>query len=293
MSINRQYKDRLFRSLFGDEKRKENTLALYNALNGTNYKNIDDLKLTTIDDVIYMGMKNDVSFVIYSDLALFEQQSTYNPNMPIRGFMYGGKLFSKFIEQNNLNIYSSKLVSLPSPHYYVFYNGNEKHMDIEELKLSDAFENFKEQGKYEWTATMININYGHNCELMEKCQPLREYSLFVYKIKQYKERGYTLEEAVDKAVEECIEEGVLTDYLNVHKAEVLDMVITEYNEQKTMRALACENQKIGEEIGQRLGEEKMAKLLEKLYKENRDEEAKLAIHNIEIRKRLYKELEIE
>lgn len=285
MNINKQHKDRLFKNLFGDERRKENTLALYNALNGTQYEDTDALEITTIDDAIYMGMKNDVAFIVYSDMSLYEQQSTFNPNMPVRGLMYAGKLYSKYIEQNDLNIYGSKSVKLPSPHYYVFYNGEQKHNDVEELKLSDTFENFKDLGKYEWTAVMLNINYGHNKELMEKCQPLQEYSILVSKIRKYKKTEDSFENAVNRAVDECIEEGVLADYLRIHKAEVLDMVITEYDEEKTMKAIARDHEEIGEE--------KMAALISKLYELGRGEEAKLAAQDVEVRKKLYKEFGIE
>lgn len=221
---------------------------------------MDDLELKTIDDAIYMGMKNDIAFIIYNDLSLYEHQSTYNPNMPIRGFMYAGQLYSKYIEQNDLNIYSSTQQKLPSPHYYIFYNGTDKHKDVEELKLSDAFEDFEDYGKFEWTAVMLNINYGHNKELLEKCRPLMEYSILVSKIRKYTESESTLEQAVNRAVDECIGEGVMADYLIGHKAEVTDMVLTEYNEEKTMKAFAKEyladGEKIGEERGIKIGEKR-------------------------------------
>lgn len=160
------------------------------------------------------------------------------------------------------------VVKLPSPHYYVFYNGEQEHDDVEELKLSYAFENFKDSGKYEWTALMLNINYGHNRELMQKCNPLHEYSILVSKIKEYKKTEGILENAVKRAVDECIEEGVLADYLRIHKAEVLDMVITEYDEEKTMKTIARDHEKIGEERGKKTTTIKIAK---KLIKEDVDE----------------------
>ena len=133
--INREHKDRLFRLIFGKEEYKQNLLELYNALNDTSYNNLDDLKITTIEDVVYMGMKNDVSMLIHSRMTLFEHQSTYNPNMPIRGFMYAARLF---------------------------YNGDEEHEDEEILCLSDAFETIEGIEGYEWTARMLNINYRRN-----------------------------------------------------------------------------------------------------------------------------------
>ena len=114
-SINREYKDRLFRFLFGAEEMKENMLLLYNALNSTDYTDADSIKVYTIEDILYLEMKNDVAIIFDSYLHLWEQQSTYNPNMPIRGLMYFGKLYSKYIEENNLNIYGKKLCKIPTP----------------------------------------------------------------------------------------------------------------------------------------------------------------------------------
>ena len=95
--INRRYKDRLFYALFGSEERKRLTLELYNAINQTDYDNPDDLQLNTIEDVVYMGMKNDVSFLLASDLNMYEQQSTWNPNMPLRCFLYAAHALEKYL----------------------------------------------------------------------------------------------------------------------------------------------------------------------------------------------------
>ena len=123
VSVNRKYKDRVFCMLFGNEENKKNILSLYNALNNTNYTNETDIEITTIEDAVYIKMKNDVSFLVDSYLSLWEQQSTFNPNMPIRGLMYYGNLYNSYIEEHSLNIYGSTLVKLPTPQYIVFYNG--------------------------------------------------------------------------------------------------------------------------------------------------------------------------
>ena len=228
--INKKHKDRLFQKLFGDEKYKDNLLSLYNALNGTDYHNIEDLTITTIEDVIYMGMKNDVSCIIDDYLSLHEHQSTYNPNMPLRGMMYFGKLYDKYVKENDLDIYSDRLLKLPTPKYFVLYNGTDEKEDKILLKLSDAFIHPVDAGEFEWTATMLNINYGHNETIMNACQTLREYSIFVSKIQILRKKGNDVEKAVNKAVEDCIQEGILAEYLKAHKAEVIDVCITEYNE---------------------------------------------------------------
>ena len=179
---NNKYKDSLFRFIFGREEYKHNLLDLYNALNNSDYKNIDELEINTLDNVIYMRMKNDVSFVLDSQMVLLEHQSTYNPNMPLRGFLYFAKLYeTRLVTKMNLkSIYYPKLIKIPSPQYIVFYNGSDKDIgESIELKLSDAFEDKNKTKGYEWTAKMININYGKNKDLLLKCKILGEYSYFV------------------------------------------------------------------------------------------------------------------
>ena len=179
---NREYKDRLFKFIFKD---KEKLLSLYNALNDTHYTNPEDIEITTLEDVIYCNMKNDVSFIIDDRLSLFEHQSTLNRNMPLRGFLYFAKHFEKYIEEHHLNIYRSALVELPTPKFVVFYNGNDMKEDRILLRLSDSFSKTPEKACMELEALVLNINYGKNKELMEGCRPLMEYSYFVKKVKQY------------------------------------------------------------------------------------------------------------
>lgn len=100
--VQKKYRDALFRRIFNE---KSVLLELYNALNQTDYDDADELIFYTIDDVIYLGYKNDVSFIVRGTLNLYEHQSTLNPNMPIRGLIYFGKQYESYIKQNNLNIY--------------------------------------------------------------------------------------------------------------------------------------------------------------------------------------------
>lgn len=253
IKINREHKDRLFRLIFGREENKKNLLELYNALNDTHYSKLDDLQLTTIDDVIYMGMKNDVSILIHSRMALFEHQSTYNPNMPIRGLMYISKLYDKYIEENELNLYGKTLIKLPTPQYIVFYNGKDVCEDEVILRLSDAFATEKKPEGYEWTARMLNINHGRNRELMEKCKVLRDYAILIDKIKRYTKQNKNIKDAVNQAVEECINEDVLADFLRKHRAEVMDVCITEYNEERVLDAIREESYAEGCEEGREEG----------------------------------------
>lgn len=237
ISINREHKDRLFRLLFGDERNKANLLSLYNAINHTDYTNVDEMEIMIMQDCIYMRMKNDISVLLCQVLALYEQQSSWNPNMPLRGLIYFAHLYEKYIKMNKLNIYGSKLLKLPTPQYIVFYNGMDMKPDEVTLRLSDAFENQAETGAFEWTATVKNINYGYNKELMEKCSVLREYAQFVDKVRMYQKKLGDIKAAVETTIQECIADNILTDFLIAHRAEVVDVCLTEYDEEFVMDAL--------------------------------------------------------
>lgn len=231
-NVNRMYKDRLFRLVF---HKKSDLLDLYNAVNQSDYKDSEALEITTLGDVVYMGMKNDISFLIDDILNLYEHQSTYNPNMPARGLLYLADLYQKHIESRKLNLYSSRLVRLPFPQFLVFYNGQQEEPDRLKLKLSDAFEQPEGMDPcLEFKAVMVNINLGHNRELMERCKRLKEYAQFIAAVRSGISEGFPLDVAVDAAVEICIRQGILEDILSAHRAEVHDMVLTEYDEQSHM-----------------------------------------------------------
>ncbi|MBQ8798941.1 MAG: hypothetical protein IJZ55_05175 [Lachnospiraceae bacterium] len=227
---NPKYKDRLFCLIFGDEKEKQKIISLYNALNGTNYSEDEEVEVTTIHDVIYINMKNDVSFIVDSHMSLFEQQSSLNPNMPLRGLMYFGNLYDSYIERRGLNIYGSKLIKIPTPQYYVLYNGKDDAPAMSELKLSDAFVKESPKGMFEWTATFVNLNTGKNEELLKKCRPLADYMVLINCIRGNEAKGMRFEDAVDAAVQYCINSNVLKEFLVAHRAEVVSVCLTEFNE---------------------------------------------------------------
>lgn len=161
IKLNRNYKDRLFRLAFQEKK---DLLDLYNAVSGRQYTNPDDLIITTLADAIYLGMKNDISFLVSDVLNLYEHQSSFNPNMPVRGLNYFADTYREYIDRNGFDIYGEKLIRLPMPQYIVFYNGTKEEPDRIELRLSDAFlcQNPEEKGCLECRATMININHGRS-----------------------------------------------------------------------------------------------------------------------------------
>lgn len=245
--INKEHKDRLFCFLFGSESNKEWTLSLYNAVNGTDHRDADDILFTTMDDAIYMGMKNDVSFNLFHVMNIYEQQSTYNPNMGVRQLMYAGKLYDKYIHRNKLNIYGKRIVKLPIPKLVVFYNGTEGKED-RILKLSDAFETKGQavESDIEVKVRMININYGQNRKLLGACRPLEEYAWLVKHIRENHE-DMDIENAVDKAIDEMPADYVIRPFLIGNRAEVKGMCITEYNEAETLQMIREEGREEGRE----------------------------------------------
>lgn len=243
-SVNRKYKDTLFRMIFRDRK---NLLSLYNALNNSSYTNPDEMEITTLEDVIYVGMKNDVSFLFSSIMNLYEHQSTVNPNMPVRGLFYLARIYQNYIKKMDLNIYSSGQIPLPVPVYVVFYNGGKAEDEYQELKLSDAFmkSEFTWQAALECNVMVININLGHNEELLENCKILWEYAYFVNEVRENQKHGFSIEEAVRKAQKNCIEQDILKEFLKKNSAEVKDVILEEFNQEQYEEGLRKEGQMEG------------------------------------------------
>lgn len=296
--VNRKFKDSLFRMVF--RGRKE-LLSLYNAINRSDYQNPEELEITTIEDAIYIGVKNDVSFLINDVMNLYEAQSSDNPNMPLRGLLYFAQLYQGYVAKFQLNIYSSTKQKIPSPQYIVLYNGTKPMPDISEYRLSDVFEKAQSKVCLECIATVLNINAGYNQDLMKSCKRLYEYAYFVehvrYFLEQYKGN---LEYAVDCAVNECIEENILKDFLVKHRAEVKNVILTEYDAKQHIEAEKSESYREGEAHGRKEGrkegklegESNFATLSLKLLSEGKTEELKRAAQDDQFRQKLYQEYEI-
>lgn len=239
----RTYKSRIFEMIFSD---KRELLGLYNAVNGTSYENPELLEINTLKNAIYLSMHNDVSFIIDSRLALYEHQSTYSPNLPLRYLMYVSDLFSKITKDANL--YGTRLVKLPTPKFIIFYNGMEKLPDVMELKLSDAFQVREENFSLELSATLLNINSGHNPELLFACRTLGDYAEYTKRVRRYVE-AMELKDAVERAIDECIRDDVLAEFLRNNRSEAISVSIYEYDEKRTMRQMREEAFEDGVEKG--------------------------------------------
>ena len=168
LKTKRPYKDTIFRMLYHD---KENLLSLYNAVNGRNYTNVEDLQIVTLENAIYMGMKNDLAFIMDMNLYLYEHQSTYNPNIPLRNLFYIADEYQRLVVRKSL--YSTVIQKIPTPRFLVFYNGTKEVEDRSEFRLSSAYENPTENPDLELRVTMLNVNDGHSSDLMEHCRTLK------------------------------------------------------------------------------------------------------------------------
>ena len=244
MAVNDEYKDRVFKYLFGNPENREWTLALYNAVNGSSHENAEEIEYNTIEDAVYLGMRNDVSFIIVNELHLWEHQSTYNPNMPMRFFLYAAKLYEKYIAGSDYYPYSSVLQPAPRPKCICFYNGTANQPERKILRLSEAFGG---ECDIEVLVTMLNINYGKNRELMEACEPLSEYAWLVEAIRRNQKVMRNLEAAIDAAIEEMPDEFVIKRFLLQNKAEVKGMFLTEYDQEKVLSQQRRETERMTHE----------------------------------------------
>lgn len=243
----RSYKDSVFVDLFAeDEKAKENFLSLYNALHGTSLTATEDLKNIRLDQVLYMAFYNDVSYLVDNKIiVLAEHQSSINPNMPLRCLEYIGRLYETLFESKEK--YSRKLLNIPTPEFYVFYNGEEAYPSDKTLKLSDAFIEKSSLPSLELTVQVININQQNRHPLLENCKTMYEYTVFVETVRRWKKEDP--QNGFQKAIEECIQNNILRDYLKRKTKEVINMLLAEYDYETDIAVQREESLMIGIQQG--------------------------------------------
>ena len=225
---NREHKDSVFVDLFyEDETAEENLLSLYNALHDTNYQNVKNIHKIRVENVLYKNFKNDISFEVDQKVIVFgEHQSTVNKNMPLRCLMYAGRAYEQLVDSEDR--YRTALVKIPAPEFYTFYNGIAEFPLEQELFLSDAY--LDSNGK----------------------ASLEEYSLFIDTVRKYSKE----EDSIKKAIHECMERGILADYLRRKVSEVMNMLIAEYSYEKDIQVKQEEAFQVGERIGETRGEKR-------------------------------------
>ena len=298
--VNRLYKSRIFAMLYQDKKE---LLDLYNAISGKHYEDPELLEINTLENAIYMTMRNDLSFLIDFRLSLYEHQSTYSPNLPLRDLFYISDLYSGMVKDENL--YGIKLVQIPAPQFVIFYNGMKEMPDRTVLRLSDAYSVKEENPALELTAVMLNINRGHNEKLKGLCKSLKDYSEYTARVREYADT-MPISEAVEQAICECIQEGILAEFLKQNRAEAKQVSIYEYDEEKHMRqereTFWEDGWAAGREEGIREGEERGREAGRKEGREEGRQAGKLDLLKDLIQKKLSKgkstgaiaeELEIE
>jgi len=209
--------------------------AIYCALDGVSLPPDAPVSINTLEDVLFMGFINDISFQIDGKLVvLIEHQSTINPNMALRLLMYVGRVYEKIVE--GMNLYSKKPLKIPRPEFFVLYNGADPFPDETVYRLSDAFEELKSLGlaekglpALELVVRAININEGINKAIAARCKKLEEYSVFIAKARTLEKEFGSREEAVKEAVKYCEKYDILKEFLKLHAGEVLSMLYTEWN----------------------------------------------------------------
>ena len=243
----RAYRDSLFRDIFNNADRLP---EIYEALLGIK-TTASDITLATINETLFSGIKNDVGFIVGNQhVLLTEHPSTVNANMPLRMLMYLAEIYRRYVDADA--VYRKRLIPLPAPKFYVFYNGIEKMPDTWSLHLSDAFEGRK--ADLELAVEIININNQPGHPILEKCHALKSYSVFVAKVREQVKNGSTLEAAVGEAVRYCIANDYLGGYFRQkQKEEVFDMLNFVWDQERALEVRAEEARADGRQEGRQEG----------------------------------------
>lgn len=284
---NREVKNSVFVDLFyADESAEENDIALFNAIHDEPLPEGTVIRRFQVGTTIYMNFQNDISFDVGGKMLVFgEHQSTINKNMPLRSLMYIGRAYEQIVATRDR--YKKKLVPLPTPEFYTFYNGKEDWTTEMELKLSDAFITKDREPMLELKVKVINIRPEKHHEILEKCPVLREYSEFIETVQKYQSKG--VEEPYKKAILECVEKGILADYLKRRGSEVINMLTAEYDYELDIEVQREEAFESGEQYGIEKGKEKINQLYAKLKELGRNEDILRAIEDSSYQKKLLEE----
>ncbi|MCR5418171.1 MAG: hypothetical protein K6E84_04575 [Lachnospiraceae bacterium] len=197
-------------------------------------------------------------------------------------------------------IYTKTRIMLPAPVFIVFYNGLDKQPERRIMKLSDSFEQSLDKNNrtvdmspnLELVVLQLNINSGYNEKLKEDCPELMGYIKYQEKIRQYR-KTMEMEKAVNRAVDECIKEGILRDFLRKNKAEVHKMSIFEFDQEEYEAAVREEERNEGIKEGIKEGEDSFGKMTKLLLAQGRSDDLLRASDDAAYRKELYAELGIQ
>ena len=267
---NREVKSSAFTTYFSDP---QNAAQLYSALEGVEVSP-EDIHFTTLEGVLFVARKNDMAFTVKNRvLVISEHQSTVNNNMPLRDVIYYGRTMEKLIDPKTL--YRRKLVTIPTPEFYVFYNGDEPYPAEKVMKLSDAYLDKSKAPMLELTVKVININLPENHALLSQCRPLYEYSWFIQRIKDYMADGMNRDSAITQTIKDCEREGIMVDFVRKHGTEAVNMLFTQFNLDDAMEVRYEEGVEDGIEKGIERGE-----LLKLIQQVQRKQQKGLSIEDI-------------
>ena len=252
MNENREYKSDVFSMLM---ENKSYALEVYNALNHSDYRNPEEVEIIRLERGISLSIRNDASFLIDMNMSFYEHQSTYNPNMPLRSMIYYVNALEDWLKRKNLDLFGRKRIQIPTPHFVVFYNGTEKRPEYEEMRLSEAFCHKTDEPGIEVRCRVYNIDPDNNRSLKERSAVLEGYTYFVEKVRTYQKRNVGLEEAVDRAIEDCIENHVLEEFFRDRKDEVKKMTHLDYTWEKREQMIRKEEFEDGVAEGMERGVE--------------------------------------
>jgi hypothetical protein len=220
MNANHKYKASVFSAVFGSEKALR---ELYPALSDKPLSPDEPIAINTLDDVLFMDQINDLSFTVGDRLVvLIEHQSTINPNMALRLFLYAAAVYKKIVDSDAL--YSSRMIPLPRPEFFVLYNGEDPQPDSRIYKLSDSFAGADDPPRLELEVTVYNVNEGRNAGILDKCETLKEYAAFVAAVRRFAKTESDINRAMRAAVEYCAASGILVNFLKEHGTEVINMI---------------------------------------------------------------------
>ncbi len=261
---NREYKSDVISMML---QIPEYALDVYNAMNDSAYTDPDMIQIMRLENGISLSVRNDASFFISNYLNLYEHQSTYSPNAPLRFLIYLTNLLKKLIGKRDL--YGRKRVQIATPHFAVFYNGTEKRPEKEVLKLSDAFINRTDTPEIELTVTVYNINPNNNTQLLEKSEVLRSYMIFVNRVREnlehqkkiaqnapeYDEAAYEeeLEVAINEAIDYCVKHHIMEEFFRENRSEVTKSMVLDYTWERREELIRAEEYEDGKREGLEIG----------------------------------------
>lgn len=268
MNGNREYGSDVFSMLMED---KANALDVYNALNNTHFDNPEDVEITTLENFFSLAVRNDASFIVGTDMSFYEHQSTYCPNMPIRNLFYYTNTMEKRLKTARYNLYGKKVLQIPTPHFVVFYNGEENRPAKEVFKLSNLFQSREAEPELELLCTVYNINAEENKDFLEKTKVLSGYSYFIKLVKEKRKKDIALDRAINEAIDQCIREHVLEDFFVSRRNEVRKVIELDYSWESQTEMLKKEYFEEGMEQGMEQGEQyKLISLIVRKMKKGKE-----------------------